>query len=140
MKRIALWIILVTAIAFGGCGSDGSSTPPTSPTPAITPTPAQFTGHFVGSAALDAGQTGTVSITVNGDTTVTGTLTITGGGMPDMVVPLTGFADLIGGNFSLRGDSDVVSGTLPASSGGTGFLAIQIGASTTPFHGTITAS
>jgi len=101
-----------------------------------TATPGDFTGNFIGAAALDAGQTATVTLAAHSDTTATGTLTISGGTAADTVVPLSGFVDLIGGSFSLNGGTDTVSGTLP-SPGGTGFLSVQLGVNTTPFHGTI---
>jgi hypothetical protein len=63
-------------------------------------------------------------------------LTISGSGTGDTVVPLTGLVDMIGGTFSMTGGADIVSGTLP-SPGISGFLSVQIGANTSPFHGTI---
>ena len=128
---------VVLGIGLYGCGEEGtSSVTGSTPTPTQTAIPGGFTGNFTGSAALDAGRTATVALSVQNDTTATGRLTISGGTTADTVVPLSGFADLIGGSFSLSGGSETVSGTLPGPSG-TGFLSVQVGANTTPFHGTI---
>ena len=125
---------VVAAIALSGCGgSDGT-----------TPTSRQaFTGNFAGTMALDSPRMGAVSLTSRSDTTATGTLTITGGTTPE-TVPLTGFVELVTGNFSLSGNSAdglvtaTVSGTLPGLGGGSDVLVIQIG--TTMFRGTIAAA
>ena len=132
------------AIALSACGGDGGTSGAPSPTPTSTPTPGQaFTGHFAGTAALDAGRTGTVALIVQSNEQATGTLTISGGTTPE-TVPLTGFVALSNGDFSLNGSSAdgsvtaTVSGTLPDSGGGSGILVIQIG--TTIFRGTISAA
>ena len=121
----------------------GSSTPPAATTPVPTPVPGQFVGKYAGTVALDAGRTGTVALSVqNGQ--ATGTLTISGGTTPE-TVPLTGLVDEIGGTFSTHGTSSdttvvaVVSGTLPSAGGVSGYLAVQIGSTVTPFRGSISA-
>ena len=131
-------------IALNACGGDGGTSGSPSPTPTSTPTPGQaFTGHFTGTVALDAGRTGTVALIVQSNEQATGTLTISGGTMPE-TVPLTGFVALSNGDFSLSGSSAdgsvtaTVSGTLPDSPGGSGILVVQIG--TNIFRGTISAA
>lgn len=135
---------VVAMMALLGCGGD-EGTPGSSvalPTPTPTPGP-EFTGNFAGTLPLDAGRTGAVLLSVQSNDAATGTLTISGGTTVE-TVPLTGFAALTSGDFSLSGSSTdrsvtaTVSGTLPHSGGGSGILVIQIG--TTFFRGTINAA
>ena len=111
--------------------------PPVKP----TPVPGTFGGTYAGTVMLDNGQTATVSLTVSGNQ-ATGTLTITGGSATQTAT-LSGAVDEIGGTFSTQGTlSDgttvaIVSGTLPSLSTVPGYLAVQIGATAAPFHGTI---
>ncbi len=135
--------ILAVIISGSGCGGEDSGAAPAAtptPSPTSTPTPGMFTGNFAGTAALGSGQTGSVALTINNDQSATGTLTITGGTTPE-TVPLAGFAEFVTGNFSTSGtsaDSSVtatVSGTLPASSGTSDVMVIQIG--TNFYQGTI---
>ena len=145
LRRIRSPILAMCAVlavfALTNCGGGGGTSIGASPSP--TPTPAPFTGKFAGSAALDAGRTGNVSLDVQNDETATGTLVITGGATTE-TVPLSGFVALSDGDFSLSGSSGdglvtaTVSGTLPASSSTTGILVIQIG--TSFFRGTISAA
>jgi len=142
---VTLWMALLAAVLHGCGGSSGSSgpsTPSAANTPTVTPTPVRFTGNYAGIVGLSGGQTGTVALVVRSDETASGTFTISGGG----VVALTGFVALSNGNFSTSGQlanasgpptNVTVSGTLPSTSAGEGFLFVQIG--TTFFSGTINA-
>ena len=137
---------VVAAIALSSCGGDSGTSVSPNPSPTSTPTPAPgqaFTGNFAGTVALDAGRSGAVVLNVQSNDQATGTLTVSGGATTE-TVPLTGFAALTSGDFSLSGTSSdgliaaTVSGTLPPPGGGSNILVIQIG--TNFFRGTISAA